>query len=161
MVQHILLSIFVLGNILTEWRNRKTLPWWDNPISAYLAGVPWAWVQDVGFLALVGSLGLFAAEFSAASRLLFLTGAVALLMVVLTKYVLKLAKFHDASAAVAFTTVTAGILVRAWHTNEIAKLAGCAAIATAFLFMRFAPKKTELEEKMVTGCILVALYALS
>lgn len=161
MLQHILLAIFVIGNVLTEWRNRQALPWWDNPISAYLAGVPWAWVQDVGFLALVAALGLLAAESSVPSRLLFSAGAAALLMVVLTKYILRLAKFHDASAAVAFTAVTAGILVRAWWTNEVAKWAGLAVISTAFLFMRFAPKKTSLEEKTVTGCILVALWALS
>ena len=161
MLQHILLAIFVIGNVLTEWRNRQALPWWDNPISAYLAGVPWAWVQDVGFLALVAALGLLAAESSVPSRLLFSAGSAALLMVVLTKYLLRLAKFHDASAAVAFTTVTFGILVRAWQTNEVAKWAGLAAGAVAFLFMRFAPKKTSLEEKTVTGCILVALWALS
>ena len=155
----VLLSMFVAGNILTEWRNRKALPWMSNPMSAYLAGVPWAWVQDIGFVALAGALVLFSIG-PLIPQILFLLGAVSLLMVVLTKYIASLSKFHKTSAALAFTSVIAGILVRTWHTGNIANSFAMASICVAFLFMRFAPKKTELEEKSVATCIVIALYAL-
>ena len=167
-ILYILLSIFVAGNVLTEWRNRKTLPWMTNPMSAYLAYVPWAWMQDLGFLALIIALFLLSVGLSL-SQIPFIIGACALFLVVLTKYLQPtdakqqalIRDVHDKSAAVAFTAVTAGILWRTWHTGGLANGAALAAIAVAFLFMRFAPKKTELEEKAVTVCIIIALYALS
>ena len=167
-VLFILISIFVSGNILTEWRNRKTLPWQSNPMSAYLAYVPWAWMQDVGFLALIVALFLLSVGLSL-SQVPFVIGACALFMVVLTKYLQPtdvkqqalIKKIHVLSAAVAFTSVIGGILWRTWHSGGLANGAALAAICVAFLFMRFAPKKTELEEKAVTACIIIALYALS
>lgn len=163
----ILISLFVVGNILTEWRNRKTLPWMSNPMSSYIAYVPWAWMQDVGFLALIVALFLLSVGLSL-SQVPFFIGACALFLVVLTKYLqptdvkqqVLIQKIHILSAAVAFTAVTAGILWRTWHSGGLANGAALAAICVAFLFMRFDPKKTELEEKAVTACIIIALYAL-
>ena len=163
-----LLSIFVAGNVLTEWRNRKTLPWMSNPMSSSLAYVPWAWMQDLGFMALIIALLLLSVGLSL-SQIPFIIGACALFLVVLTKYLQPtdakqqalIQRVHVLSAGVAFTAVTAGIILRTLHTWGLAKGAALAAIAVAFLFMRFAPKKTELEEKAVTACIIVALYALS
>lgn len=163
-----LISMFVAGNVLTEWRNRKTLPWMSNPMSAYLAHVPWALAQDIGFLALVGALFLLAVGTSL-TQIPFVIGACALFLVVLTKYIEPdnpteqsyVQKAHIISAGIAFSSVIAGVLWRTWHTGGLANGAALAAIAVAFLFMRFASKQTELEEKAVAACIIVALYALS
>ena len=167
-ILYILLSIFVAGNVLTEWRNRKTIPWMTNPMSAYLAYVPWAWMQDLGFLALIIALFLLSVGLSL-SQIPFIIGACALFLVVLTKYLQPtdakqqalIQWFHNKSAAVAFTAVIAGILWRTWHTGGLANGAALASICVAFLFLRFAPKRTELEEKAVAACIIVALYAFS
>ena len=167
-ILYILLSIFVAGNVLTEWRTRKTLPWMNNPMSAYLAHVPWALAQDIGFLALVAALFLLAVGTSL-SQIPFVIGACALFLVVLTKYIEPnnpteqsyVQKAHVISAGIAFSSVIAGVLWRTWHIVGLANGAALAAICVAFLFLRFAPKRTELEEKAVAACIIVALYALS
>src|SRR5574337_44090 len=153
-----LISMFVAGNVLTEWRNRKTLPWMSNPMSSYLAHVPWSWMQDVGFVALAAALALLSRG-STLSGILFLLGTASLFMAVLNKYISTLSKFHKISAAVPYTSVNAALLVRAWNTGGVSKLFALAAIGVAFLFMRFAPSQTSLEEKAVTACLMVALYA--
>lgn len=165
----ILFSIFVAGNIATEWRNQKALPWASNPISAYLADVPWAIAQDAGFLALTIALFILSAPLTLA-HIPFLIAACALPFVVLTKYYIAFAdtpatdkaiaeRLHVILAGIAFTGTTVSLLLLTWHDVSLANGAAMAAVAVAFLFYRFAPSCTAVEEKAVTACIMVSLYA--
>lgn len=164
-----LISAFVLGNILTEWRNRKMLPWTQNPISAYLADVPWAWMQDLGFFALASALFLMGDSLSPAG-MAFVVAGLALILVVVTKYYIAFSnasaidkteaeKIHIICAGIAFTGITVAMLMETWHTGDLAKDAALAAPGVAFLFYRFQPQKLALEEKFVGLCLMVSLYA--
>lgn len=166
----ILISIFVSGNILTEWRNRKTLPWQTTPLSGYLADVPWAIVQDIGFFALATALLIIGHTFTAAG-ISFFVGGIALVMVVVTRYYIAFAgatpadnaiveRGHILSAGIAYTGAILGVLMTTWHTGGLANGAALAAVAVAFLVNRFVPGNTKLEEASVAGCLMVSLYAM-
>lgn len=165
----ILSIIFIITNVFTEWKNRKNLPWQTNPLSSYLAGVPYAWVQDIGYFGMAVALLLFAWIAGFPWGLSFLAAALALPVVVITKYMIdspnvisvkakQYQKWHDYSAGIAFLGMTVGMLRISYliGMNSVAFVASLAAPAIALLFMRFWPKQTTYEEKAYTAALMVA-----
>ena len=166
-----LLTAFVVSNIAVEWLNRRQLSWKTEPLSSYLADVPYAWIQDTGYFMLAAVF--FILSFTSRNGsvwILFLGTGVAVILVVLTKYYVddpthSISARQDAQhvhvicAGIAYICMTLALLIETWPLGGIARDAALAAPATAFLFYRFAPSQTALEEKAVTACLMVSLYA--
>lgn len=168
----ILGAIFVLGNVYAEWINRKTMAWYQNPLSAYLSGVPGAKIQSASYLVFAVGLVLFGWQYLGGPVDTFLgwVAGLALLGVVATKmkniaaYVHPffqgiLNHIHVACAGLAFVSVTA-ILIRLGYLQhlQIVFALGIAAPIVALLFLMFEPEQTSLEEKSYTGLLLLDLF---
>jgi len=167
-----LVLFFIATNIITEFVNRKTLSPLTNPMSSYLAGVPLAWLQDLGFGALAVALLILPLifPFSMLEIATFYLSAVAIAGVVGTKWVIQesgnlaeralMERIHVICAGIAFAGTTLGLLLYTWPHDGLAFGAGVGAVISAALFARFAPKQTALEEKSYTALLMISLLAL-
>lgn len=161
---------FILTNVFTEWMNRGTLSWRTKPLSAYLAGVPYAWVQDVGYFGMAIGFLLLAWITGFPWGIAFLAATVTIPVVVITKYLIIsqsanptavdiLNKAHDYSAGIAFLGATVGLWKITWAMGGIPFGAAAAAPAIALLFMRFEPEQTTYEEKSYTAALMVSILS--
>lgn len=166
----VLVLLFVVDNIITWYVNRDTLSWANDPISAYLAGVKLAWVQVLGFAAMVTALTVMAIILpNLPVRVSLAVAAAALVGVVLTKYIPagwhglsqeRLKWLHVRCAAVAFLGADLAILIQTHHAGGLVFALALAAPASALLFYLFAPTRTALSERTYTAFLLAAIAAL-
>jgi hypothetical protein len=165
------ISFFVLSNVITEFINRKALPPFRNPLSAYLTEVKWFQLQDAGYLILAFSLPAMGWYLGGLwPEILMSLSGVALVSVVITKLVIHygnvnqfivgdLEKVHVGSAGVAFASITVALLIHSWLTPTFPFICALLAPLSAAAFARFAPNKTPLEEKCYTFFLLIALIS--
>lgn len=162
-------GVFIVANVAVEWRNRKTMVWWQNPLSAYLAGVPYAKVQSVAYL--LFSIGMLLMAWSygrVVPAILLIASAVSLANVVYTKWEAlrkpqeraAIMKEHVLSAGIAFITATLALLFLAWQANWAAFALALAAPLSALLFWKFEPAQTTLEEKTYLALLLASFVVL-
>lgn len=165
----VLTGIFIAANVYAEWLNRKTMPWWTNPLSAYLAAVPGARVQSAGYIVFAANMVLIAvARGRVVPAILLIGGAIALLNVVWTKWEAlrkpseqaQIMREHVLSAAIAFGLTTVAILTLAWGAAWTAFVLALAAPVSAGLFWWFERADTTLEEKTYTALLLTSLVVL-
>lgn len=160
----ILVGLFIATNIAVEAYNVKAVNPLTSPISSYLAGVPFAWVQDAGFGCMAVALLLLGITHLPLAGILFLIAAAALPVVVWTKYRVVggqpvFERYHVIAAGIAYVAITAALLVTTYRIGGLAFGAALAVPCIAFLFMRFRPDLTALEEKFCTVALMVSLIA--
>jgi hypothetical protein len=168
---YLVIAFFVAANVAVEYRNRKSLPPFRSDLSAYLAGVPWFWLQDLGYLALAVCFPLIGERFGGlAVEILFDVSAFGLVVVVLTKDLIAYSGLnplvkgdleiaHVAAAGLTFGLLTVALLVHSWLEPSTTFVAALLAPLSAAAFNRLAPKKTALEEKAYTLFLLIAILA--
>lgn len=177
----VLAAIFIFTCALTQIANRKTMDWRKNPVSAYLAGVPFSDVQDVGFLALSVATALLAVIGTSMPIIVsFSITTIALCIIVITKLIqisevvgktgrdrsssnyAELERLHKNAAAVAFIAATFGLGWTGYFMHQqVVFVAAILCPITAFLFMRLAPEQSPIEERACIGLILIAMFAMS
>jgi hypothetical protein len=165
------LAFFVLANVIVEYKNRKLFPPFRTDLSGYLAGVPWHWLQDAGYLILALSLpaiGFYLGGLSV--EILFSLACVGLVTVVVTKLVIQYAGLgafansdletaHVASAGVTYGCLTVALLIHSWLQPNATFICALLAPLSAAAFNRLASGKTALEEKIYTLFLLIAIFA--
>ena len=168
---YVIIAFFIAANVAVEYRNRAILPPFRSDLSAYLAGVPWFWVQDLGYLALAVCLPLIGYWLGGlAVEVLCDVSAVGLVVVVVTKDLIAYSKFnplvkgdleiaHVAAAGLTFGLLTVALLVHSWLEPSTTFVAALLAPLSAAAFNRLAPNRTALEEKTYTLLMLVAMLS--
>ena len=168
---YLVIAFFIAANVAVEFRNRKALPPFRSDLSAYLAGVPWFWVQDLGYLVLAVFLPLIGYSLGGlAVEILFDVSAFGLVVVVGTKDLIAYSGLnplekgdleiaHVAAAGLTFALLTVALLIHSWLEPSATFISALLAPLSAAAFNRLAPKKTALEEKAYTLFLLIAMLA--
>lgn len=165
----VITGIFIAANVAVEWRNRKAMCWWQNPLSAYLAGVPGARAQSEAYLLFAVGMFLMAWTYGrVVPAILLIAAAVSLANVVYTKWEAlrkpieraAIMKEHVLSAGISFITATLAILFLAWRTQWVAFALALAAPCSALLFWKFETSETALEEKSYLAFLLASFVVL-
>lgn len=165
------LAFFVLANVIVEYKNRKLFPPFRTDLSGYLAGVPWHWLQDAGYLILALALPAIGFYLGGESvEILMSLACVGLIAVVITKLVIyygglgpfinaSLETVHIWAAGMTYGCLTASLLIHSWLEPNAVFVCALLAPLSAATFNRLAGGKTALEEKTYTLFLLIAIFA--
>ncbi|MGA9854297.1 MAG: hypothetical protein WBR29_03340 [Gammaproteobacteria bacterium] len=139
----VLTAIFIGGNIAVEYWRRKTDNPLTQPLSDYLTG-PYGWIQSIAYLCFAAAMPLLAL-YSHGSEIVFnsfLVGGIALVGVVLTKWVQRRATgslydniehLHVLCAGLAFGGCTVGLWLNVGIFTPLGWLVSVAPLTTLAL----------------------------
>lgn len=160
-----LLLFFVAANVFVEARN-PAMHWWDEPLSAYLHGVKFAWVQSLAYLGFALAMLLLgiARAGEVAPAISLYVAAAALVGVVATANLHGVwqsdwrRRLHVVCAGLAFGGALVAEAIFLWGTPDVWFPVGAAAVAVAFA--RWAPEQHSLEEKVFTAVLVAGFVSL-